>query len=77
MTEKWESDGLYGEFGPIDEDDWVVEAYYEIPIAAAREETKPLLSFNTCKIILERYGTEPPQCAPLEDRMKAINKHVW
>jgi len=45
MTEKWESDGLYGEFGPIEEDDWVVEAYYCIPIDTAQEETDPLLGF--------------------------------
>ena len=77
MTEQWESDGPFGDFGPINEDDWVVAAYYEIPLEEARIDTKPVLSFNTCRIILDRYGSEPPPFRPLEDRMKAINKRVW
>ncbi len=48
-------------YGPIDDDAWIVEAYYDIPIDPPPEDNHPVLSYNTCKILLERYKITPKE----------------
>ncbi len=45
----------------IDDDAWIVEAYYDIPIDPPPEDNHPVLSYNTCKILLERYKITPKE----------------
>lgn len=46
---------------PANDDDWIVEAYYDIPIDPPPEDNHPVLSYNTCKILLERYKITPKE----------------
>lgn len=55
MSEAWERDGS-GDFGPANDDDWVVESLNEIPIEQTLNSSKPLLSPSTCHVLIERYN---------------------
>ena len=53
MTEIWDSDNGE-EYGPIEDDAWVVDSLYEVPIDLAK--TRAHLSLSACRVLVNRYA---------------------
>ena len=79
MSEVWDRDGPLGEFGPVNEDDWIVESLYEVPIEHPSNSNKPLLSPNTCHILIERYDIPEKQkfYFPVEEEQYRNRKALY